>query len=61
MDIDSFMETIEVANSSLKEAVVKYARTKGETTGETPVTLVEVLNVQTAYIDKLRLLLLNKE
>lgn len=46
MEIDQFIETI-----NIKETIARHATLKGPNR----ITLIEVIHVQTAYIDKLRL------
>jgi hypothetical protein len=50
MEIDQFINTINVKETSLKETIARFATIKG-TDG---ITLIEIIHVQTAYIDKLR-------
>ena len=50
MEIDEFIENIDIKETSLKEAIARYATIKGDA----GITLIEVIHVQTAYIDKLR-------
>ncbi|MDD2371106.1 MAG: hypothetical protein PHQ32_03795 [Firmicutes bacterium] len=54
MEIDDFINTIDVRTTSLKETVARFA-TLNEGGG---ITLIDIIHVQTAYIDKLRLELL---
>ena len=51
MEIDTFINTIDVRTTSLKETVGRYAQLN-EKEG---LTLIDIIHVQTAYIDKLRL------
>ena len=60
MDFDQFIAGVDIRKVSLKEAVGMYAMAKIEAGGDGNVTVVEVLNVQTAYIDKLRMELLKE-
>ena len=55
MDIDQFISGVDVRRTGLKEAIARYVLAKGESTGDGSVSLVEILNLQTAYVDKLRL------
>lgn len=50
MEIDEFMSNIDIRQTSLKETVARYATEKGQE----GMTLIEVIHLQTAYIDKLR-------
>lgn len=50
MEIDQFISTIDIKETSLKETIARFANIKGEK----GVTLIEIIHVQTAYIDKLR-------
>ena len=50
MEIDDFIKTIDIKKTSLKETVARYATLK-EKHG---LTLIDIIHVQTAYIDKLR-------
>lgn len=50
MEIDQFISSIDIRKTSLKETVAKYAQIKGAQ----GITLIEIINIQTAYIDKLR-------
>lgn len=54
MEIDQFIKTINIKETSLKETIARYATLKGPN----GITLIEIIHVQTAYIDKLRLELL---
>ena len=60
MDFDQFIAGVDIRQVSLKEAVGLYAMAKIEAGDGDSISLVEVLNVQTAYIDKLRLELLKE-
>jgi len=50
MEIDEFIKNIDIKETSLKETIARYATQKGSA----GITLIEVIHVQTAYIDKLR-------
>ena len=50
MEIDEFMSNIDIRQTTLKETVARYATEKGQE----GMTLIEVIHLQTAYIDKLR-------
>lgn len=54
MNIDEFINNIDVKEITLKETIGLYSLYKKENDLEENITLVEVINVQTAYIDKLR-------
>lgn len=50
MEIDQFINTINIKETSLKETIARYANIKGAS----GITLIEIIHVQTAYIDRLR-------
>lgn len=50
MEIDDFIKTIDIKKTTLKETIANYATLKGSA----GITLIEIIHVQTAYIDKLR-------
>ena len=52
--IDEFINNIDVKAFSLKETISLFALYKKEYQLEEGITMVEVINLQTAYIDKLR-------
>ena len=54
MNIDNFIADIDVKAFSLKETIGMYALYKREKDVSEGITLIEIINVQTAYIDKLR-------
>ncbi|MCI0502854.1 MAG: hypothetical protein L0Y48_04675 [Fusobacteria bacterium] len=54
MNIDNFIADIDVKAFSLKETIGMYALYKREKDESEGITLIEIINVQTAYIDKLR-------
>lgn len=60
MEIDDFMKRIDVRRTGVKETVGAFAKAKMEETGE-GVSLIEVINLQGAYIDLLRKALLHEK
>lgn len=50
MEIDQFISTIDIKETSLKETIAIFANIKGDS----GITLIEIIHVQTAYIDKMR-------
>ena len=52
--IDEFIKNIDVKTFSLKETINLFVLYKKEYELDEGITLPEVINVQTAYIDKLR-------
>lgn len=61
MEIDDFIRAIDVRTVSMKACVALYVQEKDRLGLGAGVTLAEVINLQTAYIDRLRETLLFPE
>ncbi len=61
MEIDDFIATIDIRQVSMKACVAMYVQEKSRLGLGGGVTLAEVINLQTAYIDSLREALFSSE